>query len=89
MDNQQDSILKKIKKRLTRKVVIVLSIFVGAGLILYLGFAIKFKIPSNPLDLLQKKATVQLKTEYKNPFSKETQYVNPFDTYKNPFVVSK
>ena len=26
---------------------------------------------------------------YKNPFKKETQYVNPFETYKNPFVVSK
>lgn len=28
---------------------------------------------------------VELKTEYKNPFDKETQYVNPFQEFKNPF----
>lgn len=28
---------------------------------------------------------VELQTEYKNPFSKESQYVNPFSQYKNPF----
>lgn len=27
------------------------------------------------------------KSEYKNPFKKDTQYVNPFESYKNPFVV--
>lgn len=32
---------------------------------------------------------VELKSEYKNPFDKGTQYVNPFDQYKNPFVVAK
>lgn len=34
-----------------------------------------------------KMTNVELKSEYKNPFKKETQYVNPFETYKNPFVV--
>jgi len=28
--------------------------------------------------------TVQLKKDYKNPFDKKTQYVNPFDEYKSP-----
>lgn len=32
---------------------------------------------------------VELKSEYKNPFDKETQYVNPFNQYKNPFVVNR
>lgn len=32
-----------------------------------------------------KEPKVQLKKEYKNPFSKDTQYVNPFSKYKNPF----
>ena len=32
---------------------------------------------------------IELKKDYKNPFNKETQYVNPFETYKNPFTVNK
>lgn len=36
-----------------------------------------------------KEPTVAVKSEYKNPFKKETQYVNPFETYKNPFAVAK
>lgn len=35
--------------------------------------------------LLKKEPTVELKTQYQNPFKKETQYVNPFDQYKSPF----
>ena len=80
------SLTEKLKKR---KVLLISFIFVGVAFILYLGFVIKIKIPSNPLSILQKKATVSLKKEYKNPFAKETQYVNPFQTYKNPFVVGK
>lgn len=33
--------------------------------------------------------SVSLKSEYNNPFDKNTQYVNPFEGYKNPFVVAK
>lgn len=47
----------------------------------------KFKLPSLPFG--QKGPKVELKTEYKNPFKQETQYVNPFETYKNPFTVAK
>ncbi len=32
-----------------------------------------------------KKPTVNLITEYENPFDKKSQYVNPFSGYKNPF----
>jgi len=28
---------------------------------------------------------VALKSDYQNPFEEETQYVNPFDEYQNPF----
>lgn len=28
---------------------------------------------------------VAVKEEYKNPFDKNTQYQNPFNSYKNPF----
>lgn len=32
-----------------------------------------------------KEPTVELKTEYKNPFKKNTQYANPFNDSKNQF----
>ena len=53
---------------------------------------IYFGVIKNPLKnipFLQKGPSVNLKTEYKNPFKQETQYVNPFETYKNPFEVAK
>ena len=92
MDSQPDSkktdnILNRIIKKRTNRLIAIAVVVIGV--IVYIGFAIKIKIPSNPLSILQKKAAVNLKTEYKNPFAKETQYVNPFQTYKNPFVVSK
>ena len=85
MDKQSDSILKKVVGNKRNRLITLAVIIIG--ILVYLGFAIK--IPSNPLNILQKKATVSLKTEYKNPFSKETQFVNPFDKYKNPFVVNR
>ena len=92
MDSQpeskgNDNILKRIISKKTNRIIIIGVVVIGV--ITYIGLAIKIKIPSNPLTILQKKATVNLKTAYKNPFKKETQYVNPFETYKNPFVVSK
>lgn len=49
-----------------------------------------FGVIQNPLkNLFQKGPKVNLKTEYQNPFKKETQFVNPFEKYKNPFTVAK
>ena len=68
---------------------ILLIIGVAAYALVY------FKVIKNPLEYLpffnpsKQVPEISTKTEYKNPFKKETQYVNPFDTYKNPFVVSK
>lgn len=51
---------------------------------------IYFGIIQNPFKaLFQKGLKVSPKTEYQNPFKKETQYVNPFETYKNPFTIAK
>lgn len=47
------------------------------------------KTPIQNVSLFQQGPKVAIKEEYKNPFAKDTQYVNPFDEYKNPFVVSK
>ncbi len=68
---------------------LLLLLVLGAGVFLLSYFGI-IKIPNLPfLNFFQKKPTVELKKDYKNPFNKETQYVNPFQTYKNPFTVSK
>ncbi|MBI2066128.1 hypothetical protein HYT60_01290 [Candidatus Woesebacteria bacterium] len=34
---------------------------------------------------LFQKSDVELKSQYTNPFEADTQYVNPFSQYKNPF----
>lgn len=57
----------------------------GSVALIYFGV---IKNPFKNLPFFGSKAPkIELKTEYKNPFNKETQYVNPFDTYKNPFAV--
>lgn len=67
---------------------IIIAVVAIWALVLYFLVSnniIKLKIPS-----LKKEPTkVELKTEYKNPFNKETQFVNPFDGTKNPFAVAK
>ena len=66
---------------------IPLAILIVVVIVLLLVYSKAGKLPTT--SIFQKKADVKLKTEYKNPFDKNTQYVNPFETYKNPFVVSK
>ena len=52
--------------------------------------AVYFVVKGNiNIPFLQKKASVEIKTTYKNPFDKNTQYVNPFEKYKNPFVTGR
>ncbi|MBI2028696.1 MAG: hypothetical protein HYT07_03765 [Candidatus Levybacteria bacterium] len=87
MDNQlnREVVGGVFKKKSVRIGILVTLLIVAIGFLLGV-----IKVPGLPTSpLLEKKAQVKLKTEYKNPFAKETQYVNPFDTYKNPFVVSK
>lgn len=69
--------------------VIPLLLLIGAAIFALVYFGV-IKNPLSKLPIIgQKGANVSLKSEYKNPFNKSTQYVNPFDTYKNPFVVAK
>ncbi len=76
-----------LKKRIVRVALPLLLLVVGA--IFALVYLKIIKNPINNLSLLQKGPRVAIKTEYKNPFDKKTQYVNPFETYKNPFVIAK
>ena len=67
---------------------IIIVIVLFWALVLYFLVSkniIKLKIPS----LKKEPAAVELKTDYSNPFDKETQFVNPFDQTKNPFAVAK
>lgn len=65
--------------------ILLLILGVGGFILVSLGI---IKLPNLPfLSFLQKKPAVAIKEEYKNPFKKETQYVNPFESYKNPFTV--
>ena len=64
-------------------IIIILAALAALGYFLLTKFG--FKLPSIPG--IQQGPKVSLKSEYKNPFNKSTQYVNPFDQYKNPFVV--
>lgn len=64
----------------------VFLLVLAGGLFILVSLKI-IKLPALPF--LQKGPSVELKTEYKNPFDKETQYVNPFESYKNPFTVGR
>lgn len=65
---------------------LLLLLAAAAFALIYFGV---IKNPLKNLKIGQSGSKVELKTEYKNPFKKETQYVNPFDKYKNPFVVNR
>lgn len=67
--------------------VILICVF-GVAIFLLSGGLKRFQ-SSSLQNVFQKKAVVELKTAYKNPFDKKTQYVNPFETYKNPFVTNR
>lgn len=60
--------------------VILIIVLATLALIWFLVAKGKISIPG-----FTKKPSVELKTTYENPFKKETQYVNPFKQYKNPF----
>lgn len=66
-------------------VIVVLVLAIAAVILLGSGVV---KLPSSLTNLLTKKQepTVEVKEDYKNPFDKEAQYVNPFDQYKSPFL---
>ena len=74
------------KKGFTAHLILVVVFVIAAwGIVFYLlvtkGIV---KLPS--IINLKKEPAVELKSQYQNPFNKETQYANPFDKYKNPFA---
>ena len=60
--------------------IVIIAVWVGVIYVL-----IQKGIIKRPSFLSTKQPKVELKSEYKNPFDKNTQYVNPFNNTKNPF----
>lgn len=56
---------------------VVLLLAAGAAVIYFLSSRGVVQLPGA-------KPTVTLQQSYKNPFNKDSQYVNPFDTSKSP-----
>lgn len=64
---------------------LLLLVVVGAVLLLvYLISQGTLKLPG-----AKRQPSVELQTQYQNPFEKAAQYVNPFSGYKNPFDALK
>lgn len=61
-------------------IILIAAIIIGVYFLIY-----KFVLKKN-LPFTKQEPKVELKTEYKNPFNKNTQYVNPFDEFKNPLL---
>lgn len=88
MENQNSIVVTLSALLKNRRIFLILLLVIVVSLFTL----VYFRIVKNPLQnvpLLQKGPKVSIKTEYKNPFKKETQYVNPFETYKNPFTIAK
>ena len=66
----------------------LLLILLIVGVLVFF-FVFKGNLKNIKIPFLAKKPTVKLQEKYTNPFAKESQFVNPFDTYKNPFVVNR
>ncbi|QQG43289.1 MAG: hypothetical protein HYW45_03740 [Candidatus Daviesbacteria bacterium] len=60
-------------------ILLLLLVLVVIGFLAYRGLV---KIPGLPQSST---ASVDLQSQYQNPFDKSAQYVNPFSSYKNPF----
>lgn len=70
---------------------LVILLIVGAAVFILVSLGV-IKNPFSGLKVPgigQGGPKVEVKKEYENPFKKETQYVNPFENYKNPFEVAK
>lgn len=68
-----------------KKLIIALGLF---GVIIVIAIVFLFAMSSKKSSSTSENkasSVIKPKTEYKNPFDKNTQYVNPFSGYKNPF----
>jgi hypothetical protein len=93
MDNltpKGTSFLQKLPFPPLISLLLLLAVVVSISVSVYfLSTSKNFEPFSKAFNLKVKKPTVTLKTGSKNPFNKETQFVNPFDPVKSPFYALK
>lgn len=89
----QNSVIVFNKNKQIRLLVLVVLFALAAAITNYVilqrraeevNQAKSFTIKSKP-----EQSTISLTKDYKNPFEKDAQYINPFSQYKNPFDVLK
>lgn len=74
------------KKNPKGKGVIIGSVLIILMLLALLGYVLMSKgLLKRPTFLPKTAPKVEVKKQYKNPFNKETQYINPFNQTQNPF----
>ena len=77
------------QKGVIHLVVPLLLLIIAVASLFVLSSLKVIKLPNffNKMPLIgSKQPSVELKQTYQNPFKKETQYKNPFQEYKNPFL---
>jgi len=74
------------KQRGITHIILLLLIAVLAVVVVAYFFKGKLPLPQVPGISQTQEPKVVVKTDYKNPFDKKSQYVNPFDQYKSPFL---
>lgn len=68
---------------------LLLLLIIGAVVLILISQGIIKTSGLPKLPGVKKEPTVYLQNQYKNPFDKNAQYVNPFSQYKNPFDALK
>ena len=80
-----DTITSNTKTQRNKKLIIAIGLFGIIVIILIVSLFTMSSKKSSPTSENKTSSEIKPKTEYKNPFDKNTQYVNPFSGYKNPF----
>ena len=65
-------------------ITILLIVLIIAAIVAAAVLVSKGKVPNLVSQLTSKEPTIALQTQYNNPFDDSAQYVNPFNSYKNP-----
>lgn len=66
---------------------VVLIVIIVLAYVAYVATRPEGEAPPGITSLILGQTNVDVKKEYKNPFNRENQYVNPFSEFKSPFTV--
>lgn len=66
---------------------VVVIVIIVLAFVAYTSTRPKGEAPDGITSLILGQTGVKVKTEYKNPFDRQNQYINPFSESKSPFTV--